>query len=75
MDWFYNLNGFWIFALFCPLFMAIMMLGCFGMRFRFGHSGRSCHGRETARNILERRYASGEIGKEQYDTMRRELVD
>ena len=71
--WLSNLNGLWIFPLFCLLFMAIMMLACFGMRFRFGHGAHSYHGRKTARDILERRYANGAISKEQYDTMRREL--
>lgn len=46
MEWLYNLNGFWIFPLFCLLFMALMMLGCRGMRFGFGHGGASCRGRE-----------------------------
>lgn len=73
MDWFYPLNGFWIFPLLCLLFMALMMLGCRGMLFGFGHGGASRHGRESARDILERRYASGEISKEQYEAVRREL--
>lgn len=29
-------NGFWIFPLLCLLFMAVMMIGCHGMRFRCG---------------------------------------
>jgi putative membrane protein len=73
MEWLYNLNGFWIFPLLCLLFTALMMLGCRGMRFGFGHGGASCRGRESAREILERRYAGGEISKEQYEAMRREL--
>lgn len=32
-------NGFWIFPLLCLLFMAIMMIGCRGMRFGCGHGG------------------------------------
>ena len=46
MDWFYNLNGFWIFALLCVLFMAIMMIACHGMRFRCGH----CSWQQRARH-------------------------
>ncbi len=67
------MNGFWIFPLFCLLFMAIMMIAGRGMWFRFGHRTRSGNGRETTREILERRYASGEIGKDQYDAMRHDL--
>jgi len=72
-SWAQYLNGFWIFPLLCFVFMAFMMIGCGGMLFRRGHGGRSGNARETAREILERRYASGEIGKEQYDAMRRDL--
>ena len=36
MDWTAYFNGFWIFPLFCLLFMALMMLGCRGMSFRCG---------------------------------------
>ncbi len=72
-SWFPHMNGFWIFPLLCLLFMAIMMFACGGMRFRFGHRDRVGGGRETARAILERRYASGEIGKDQYDAVRRDL--
>ena len=66
-NWMPYFSGFWIFPLLCLIFMAIMMIACGGMRFRFGHR------RETAREILERRYANGEIGKEQYEAMRRDF--
>ena len=72
-SWFPYMNGFWIFPLFCLVFMVIMMLACGGMWFRFGHRAHRRDGRETARRILERRYASGEIGKNQYDAVRRDL--
>ena len=39
-SWAPYFNGFWISALLCLLFMAVMMIGCHGMRFRCGH-GRS----------------------------------
>lgn len=67
-------SGFWIFPLLCLLFMAVMMIGCGSMRFRFGRGARRDGERETARQILERRYASGELGKEEYDAMRREVT-
>ncbi len=72
-SWVPQFSGFWLLPLLCLLFMAFMMIGCSGMLFRFGHGGRIGHGRETARQIVDRRFANGEIGKEQYDAMRREL--
>ena len=72
-SWTPHFGMFWIFPLLCLLFMAFMMIGCGGMLSRFGHGGRPGDGRETARQILERRYVSGEISKEQYDAMRRDL--
>ena len=36
-SWTPYFNGFWIFPLLCLLFMAVMMIGCHGMRFRCGH--------------------------------------
>ena len=72
-NWMPHLNGFLIFPLFCLLFMAIMMIACGGMRFRFGHHDRSSDGGETARQVLERRYASGEIDKSQYEAVLRDL--
>ena len=56
MDWFYNLNGFWIFPLFCLLCMALMMFGCRGMRFGFGHGGASHRGRELNRKGSEEKW-------------------
>jgi uncharacterized membrane protein len=73
-SWFPYMNGSWIFPLICLLFMVVMMFACGGMWFRFGHRGRTGHdGPETARTILERRYASGQIDKEQYEAVRRDL--
>lgn len=73
-SWMPYMNGFWIFPLLCLIFMAIMiMFACGGMRFRFGHRDRSNDRGEAARQILERRYASGEIDKSQYDAVRRDL--
>lgn len=44
----------------------------------WSHSGvgdgwMSRHGGETARHVLDRRYAAGEITKEQYDQMKRDI--
>ncbi len=71
--WMPHFGMLWIFPLLFLLFMAIMMFACRGMRFRCGHGTPGSGGHETARQILDRRYAAGEIDKEQYDAMRRDL--
>jgi putative membrane protein len=68
---------FWIFPLLCLIFMVAMMF----MMFRrggagclpFGRGARTGNGGETPAQILDRRYASGQITKEQYQAMRRDL--
>jgi len=71
--WAPYLSVFWVFPLLCVLLMAIMMIACRAMPFRFGPCARSGDRKETAGQILDRRYAGGEIGKEQYESMRRAL--
>jgi len=72
-SWTPYFHAFWMFPLLCLLFMAVMMIACRAMPFRFGHGGqRDDHG-ETSRQILERRYARGEIDKSQYEAMRHDL--
>jgi putative membrane protein len=46
-----------------------------GGRMPFGHGAgpRTGNGRETPGQILDRRYAGGQITKEQYEAMRRDL--
>jgi uncharacterized membrane protein len=63
-NWWPHMFGFWIFPLLCALFMIAMM--------SFGH-GRDSREDGTARDILQRRYASGEIGKAEYDALRRDI--
>ena len=72
-SWTPHLGMLWAFPLLCLAFMALMMIGCGGVLSRFGHGGRHGNDGETIRRILERRYASGEIGKEQYEALRRDL--
>ncbi len=55
---------FWIFPLLCFVFMALMMIACGGMFLRGRHRAHSRDAGETTRQILDRRYASGEIAKE-----------
>jgi len=75
MDWTFS---FWIFPLLCMVFMVFMLImmfrpggGC--MPFGIGHRGRGGNGSETPQQILNRRYANGEITKEQYEAMRRDM--
>jgi uncharacterized membrane protein len=71
-NWWPYMSGLWIFPLLCMVFMVVMMVVggrmCFGFRHR--RSGRV---HESARDILQRRYASGEIGKAEYDALRRDV--
>jgi uncharacterized membrane protein len=68
---------FWIFPLLCMIFMVAMMImmfrrgGCMPMR--HGHTHASNDGRETPSQILDRRYASGEISRGQYEESKRTL--
>ena len=77
-DWSSWFGGFWIFPLLCLLFMAAMGV----VMFRFGGCcmpmGRrggdaSSEDRETPQQILDRRFAKGELTREQWETMRRDL--
>lgn len=68
---------FWFFPLLCLIFMIGMMFmmfrhgGCMSM-FRGARAGRD-EERETPRQILDRRLASGEIARDQYETLKRAL--
>jgi uncharacterized membrane protein len=76
-SWGPTLTGLWIFPVLCLIFMEVMMFmtfrrgGCMPMGRRLDTSPNGA--RETPRQILDRRLASGEIAHEQYASMRREL--
>lgn len=64
----------WIF----PFLFFFMMLAMMVLSWRRGFRAPWCgmmgdHGHETPRQILDRRYAGGEIGKDQYEEMKRAL--
>jgi len=67
----------WFFPVLCLIFMIGMMFlmfrygGCMSM-FRGPRTGRGDE-RETPRQLLDRRFASGEIAKDQYETLKRAL--
>jgi putative membrane protein len=75
-------HGFWIIPLVFMIVMCLLVglmarraggwrcgVGCIGPRHYGWQEGSS----ETPRQILDRRYASGEITKEQHEQMRRDL--
>ena len=81
--WGPHFHWFWIIPF---LFMVLMFGACFRMlwrtgnwRWRSGHRARWqpfwCYdlGQEPPDQILDRRYASGEITKEQYEQMKRDI--
>ena len=72
--YYYGWHSFGFMWLF-PLIILIMLIACVfrGPRWMRHHQNWG-EGRETPREILDRRYASGEITKEQYEDMRRTLA-
>lgn len=72
MDWTFV---FWIFPLLCMVLMVTMMFrhggGC--MPFGGGHRGRAGNAAPTLQQILNRRYANGQISKEEFEALRRDL--
>lgn len=69
--WGHGFGFMWLLPL---LFLIVMIVFLFrgGPGF-FWRGGWREDGRESAREILDRRYASGEITKEQYEEMKRTL--
>ena len=64
----------WIF----PLLLFVLMVAMMALFWHRGFRGPWCGmgmmgGHETPRQILDRRYASGEITKDQYSEMKRDL--
>jgi putative membrane protein len=68
----WQFGGWWIFPLLCFAFMVLMLW------LMFRHGGCMPSARRdrdaSAREILDRRYAGGELDKPQYEAMRRELA-
>ena len=69
--WWHGFGFMWIFPL---LFLIVMILLLFrGVPGCFWRSSRRDDRRESPREILDRRYANGEITREQYEEMKRVL--
>jgi putative membrane protein len=68
----------WVFPLFMPIFWIVMIGLC--LYFIFGRNrsnrtwvtGRGIEG-ETALDILKKRYARGEINKDEFERMKRDI--
>ena len=67
----------WMFPMFMPIFWIVMIGLC--LYFIFGRSGalrpwEPAPGRETALDILKKRYAQGEINKDEFEQMKRDIM-
>ena len=72
--WGHGFGFMWLFPLFFFVVFFFFMRGMFGR----GSSGCGLHGgnastRESAREILDKRFAKGEITKEEYEGMKKTL--
>ena len=68
----------WIFPLLCLVFMVAMVFMCLGRgggcaQRRYSDGASPYGSRETPRQALDRRYARGEITREQYLDLKRTL--
>ena len=57
---------FWIFIITCAVLLVLWIIGKSGR-------GKRVQGKESALEILNIRYARGEISKEQYDEIKRDI--
>ena len=74
-SWHWGMMGWGGLWMLVPIaFMAFMMYMMMGMHGGHGgHAGHEGHSREDARTILDRRYAAGEITREEYERMHNDL--
>ena len=77
-DYFWQWHTWWIFPMFMPIFWLVIIGLC--LYFIFGRRGAPRPwepGRgpeaETALDILKKRYAKGEITKEEFEQMKRDI--
>ena len=69
----------WLFPMFMPIFWIAAILVCLYFIFGRGRAPRICGpgpglAEETALDILKKRYAKGEITKEEFEQMRRDIL-
>jgi len=69
----YGLPFWWLGAGFRLVFLAAVVIGIVALVRSFGRRGWPGHHEESALDILQKRYARGEISKEEFEEMRRNL--
>lgn len=70
----YGFEGFWFFPFVILLVIPFLRWGKKTGDFSDGRtSGRFTEERETAMDILKKRYARGEISREEYERMKRDI--
>ena len=71
-------HGFWLFPMFFFILMIIFMFSYRrGCRMPWWYPDRHFHedrGSDTALDILKKRYARGEINKEKYEEMKKDIL-
>lgn len=73
---YWNGGGWWWMAVIMVLFLALVVVGIVAL-IRFVAAGNATPrvaGSETPLEILRRRYAAGELTKEQFEQMKRDVV-
>jgi putative membrane protein len=78
-DYFWQWHTWWIFPIIMPIFWVIMIGLCLYFIFRRRRSNRTREPArgpegETALDILKKRYASGEINKDGFERMKRDIM-
>jgi putative membrane protein len=71
--WWHGFGFMWLFPLFFFICLVVFVVFLARSPWSGGRGGSRDARRETAREILDRRFASGEITKEQYAEMKRTL--
>lgn len=76
-NYFWQWHTWWIFPMFMPIFWIVIIALC--LYFIFGRSGARRpwdpgQGQETALDILKKRYAQGEITKDEFEQMKRDIM-
>ncbi len=67
MGWMFLGLVFWIFVITCAVLLVLWIIGR-------GGRGKRAQGEDSALEILNIRYAKGEITKEQYDEMKKDIL-
>jgi len=71
--YYWSMHAFGFMWLFPLLFFVVLILLLMRIPAWISRYNQRGEGRETAREILDRRYASGDIAKEQYEQMKRDI--